>query len=98
MEELTVVVFYMEETWGRAEKRTLRHFRTGEPWKYHVEWEQEETPHLCRVYLPERMQKKKEWTKEGLASYTEGLPIPGESSDVYYYYTKAAATFFLFFS
>lgn len=93
MEELTVVVFYMEETWGRADKRTLRHFRTGEPWQYHVEWEKEETPHLCRVYLPERMQKKKEWTKEGLASYTEGLPIPGESSDVYYYYTKAAATF-----
>lgn len=93
MEELTVVVFYMEETWGRAEKRIPWHFRAREPWQYHVEWEQEEIPHLCRVYLPERMQKKKEWTKDGFTSYMEGLPIPGESADVYYYYTKAAATF-----
>ena len=29
MEELTVVVFYMEETWGRAGKRTPWHSRSA---------------------------------------------------------------------
>ncbi len=97
MEELTVVVFYMEETWGRAGKRTPWHSRTGvpwqyrtmPPWRYHAEWQE----NICKVYLPKLMQKKKEWTKEEFASYMEGLPIPGESTDVYYYYTKEATAF-----
>ena len=65
MEELTVVVFYMEETWGWAEKRIPWHFRAREPWQYHVEWEQEENSNISCEYKPERLHKKKEWTKGG---------------------------------
>lgn len=81
MEELTAIVFCMEETWGRAGKRA--------PWQYHVEWKE----NIGKVYLPKLMQKKKEWTKEAFADYAGNLPIPGESSCVYYYYLPDAASF-----
>ena len=89
METYVAVTFTVEENTGRKRSRS--------PWQYHVEWEEKETGSgkdrllLATVFLPDRPQKKKNWTKESLQSYLQSLPVPGESRYVYYYYAQAAA-------
>lgn len=93
MEEFTLVLFTMEDSYGRQKRKSC--------WQYHAEKLYEECTKepedmLVRtilLHLPRLMQPKKEWTAAGLADYVRGLPVPGESPYVYYYYLPEAAVF-----
>ncbi|HKM35672.1 MAG TPA: hypothetical protein VJY54_13170 [Lachnospiraceae bacterium] len=90
MEEMTVVYFVLDHAAAGRKKRR------GD-WIYHTEQKGVNCGGfkmiVVIVYLPVYCRKRKEWEKEEWLSYSNGLPIPEESSRIRYFWQDGVGDF-----